>query len=157
MGTHIEVLVLKALARAAQGDVRGALEPLGRALTLAEPERFLRIFLDEGDPMRELLRHAMARGVAPEATRRVLAAFDPVAPAVTGAGGKVESVAASLLTPKELVILRLIAEGLRNQEMAEHLFISLATVKRHIANVYAKLGVGHRTEALVRAKELNLL
>jgi len=64
---------------------------------------------------------------------------------------------APLLTPRELVILRLIAAGLRNQEIADQLSISAATVKRHIANSYNKLGVGHRTEALARAKELNLL
>jgi LuxR family maltose regulon positive regulatory protein len=61
------------------------------------------------------------------------------------------------LTPRELAILRLIAVGLRNQEIAGELSISPATVKRHIANIYAKLGAGHRTEALVRANELNLL
>jgi ATP/maltotriose-dependent transcriptional regulator MalT len=61
------------------------------------------------------------------------------------------------LTARELEILRLIAAGLRNQEIARQLFISQATVKRHIANAYLKLGVGHRTEALVRAKEMKLL
>ena len=61
------------------------------------------------------------------------------------------------LTTRELEILRLIAAGLRNQEIADHLSISAATVKRHIANAYGKLGAGHRTEALVRAKELKLL
>jgi LuxR family maltose regulon positive regulatory protein len=156
-GSWIEALMLVSLARGAAGDVRGALGPLGRALTLAEPEGFLRIFVDEGEPMRELLRHALARGVVPDATARVLGAFESVGAPEVGARAKGPAGEALLLTPKELVVLRLIAEGLRNQEMARHLFISPATVKRHVANLYAKLGVGHRTEALVRAKELDLL
>jgi LuxR family maltose regulon positive regulatory protein len=155
-GSLIEISIVQALARRASGNVRSALAPLGRALSLAEPEGFLRVFLDEGEPMRDLLRHAVARGIAPEATRRVLSAFDQDA-TPTAATPEAEAGPASSLTPKEVVILRLIAEGLRNQEIADHLFISPATVKRHIANTYAKLGVGHRTEALVRAKELNLL
>jgi LuxR family maltose regulon positive regulatory protein len=61
------------------------------------------------------------------------------------------------LTARELVVLRLIASGMRNREIAKELFISPATVKRHVANVYLKLGVGHRTEALVRAREAGLL
>jgi LuxR family maltose regulon positive regulatory protein len=61
------------------------------------------------------------------------------------------------LTPREVEVLRLIAAGMRNQEIADQLFISLATVKRHIANTYGKLGVSHRMEAVVRANELSLL
>jgi len=159
IGSVVEILVLHALAQQALGNPRGALDSLTQALALAEPEGYLRVFLDEGSGMRELLRHATSRGLAGEYTRRVLAAFDaprqPVAP--SGASTAVGSVQPPPLTTREQEILRLIAAGLRNQEIAEHLSISAATVKRHIANTYGKLGVGHRTEALARAAELKLL
>jgi LuxR family transcriptional regulator, maltose regulon positive regulatory protein len=158
-GSVVELLVLQALARRALGDVRGALPPLARALALGEPEGYLRVFVDEGARMRDLLRHAAARGLAGEYTRRVLSAFDAPAPAaptpaVAGPGG---DGAVQALTERELEVLRLIAAGLRNQEIADQLSISPATVKRHIANAYGKLGAGHRTEALVRARALKLL
>jgi LuxR family maltose regulon positive regulatory protein len=109
--------------------------------------------MDEGDRVRELLRHATARGLAGTYTRRVLAAFDaPPQPVVALGASPVEA-----LTIREHEVLRLIAAGLRNQEIADRLSISTATVKRHIANAYAKLGVSHRTEALARAAELKLL
>ena len=157
MGSVIEILVLQALTRQAAGTVREALDPLTRALGMAEPEGYLRVFVDEGSQMRDLLRHATARGVAGKYTRRLLSAFDePKEPAGTSSRGAAAG-SVQALTTRELEILRLIAAGLRNQEIADHLSISGATVKRHIANAYGKLGVTHRTEALVRAKELRLL
>jgi LuxR family maltose regulon positive regulatory protein len=75
----------------------------------------------------------------------------------TGSGQSATASLAEPLTPREVETLRLIAAGMRNQEIADHLFISLSTVKRHIANAYGKLNVGHRTEAIARANELNLL
>ena len=160
IGSLIEILVLQSLAQQGKGATRGALDTLGEALALAEPERYLRVFLDEGTPMRDLLRHAVARGLAGEYARKVLAAFDapqqvaapmPVAAATNG-GDTTQP-----LTTRELEILRLIAAGMRNQEIANHLDISTATVKRHIANTYGKLGAGHRTEALATAARLKLL
>ncbi|HEY6829001.1 MAG TPA: hypothetical protein VI259_19205, partial [Gemmatimonadaceae bacterium] len=95
----IEIAVVHALAQQALGNLRGAVELLSRALTLAEPEGFLRVFLDEGDRMREVLKHAIARGLAGEYTRRVLVAFDaPKAPVATPAAG-VPDANAALLTP----------------------------------------------------------
>ena len=162
MGSVIEILVLQSLARHtldnARGNARGAMDALAEALTFAERERFLRVFLDEGDRMRELLRTATARGLAGGYTRHVLAAFDaPVQHVVVPVVDKSVKPPREALTTRELEILRLIAGGLRNQEIADHLSISAATVKRHIANAYAKLEAGHRTEALVRAAELKLL
>ena len=156
-GSVVELLVLESLARRALGDVRGALRALGRALALAEPEGYRRVFVDEGGRMRELLRHAAARGLGGEYTRRVLAAFDePARPAAPAAAiARADSVES--LTARELEVLRLIAAGLRNQEIAAQLSITAATVKRHIANAYGKLGARHRTEALVRASALKLL
>jgi LuxR family maltose regulon positive regulatory protein len=156
-GSLIEILVVQSLAQRARGNLRGSLDPLSRALTLAEPEGYLRVFVDEGSGMRELLRHATARGLAGDYTRRVLSAFDESAkPAAPSSRTQVAS-SVPPVTARELEILRLIAAGLRNQEIADHLGLSPATVKRHIANMYGKLGANHRTEALARAKELKLL
>jgi LuxR family maltose regulon positive regulatory protein len=159
IGSVIEISVLEAIAQHALGTLRPALDHLGTALALAEPEGFLRAFVEHGIPVRDLLRHSIARGLSHSYARTVLAAFDgpkqpvsPVSLANTGAPAQPTE-----LTSRELEILRLIGAGLRNQEIADHLSISGATVKRHIANAYGKLGAGHRTEALVRAKELKLL
>ena len=156
-GSVIEILALQALAHRAQANIPDALDPLERALTLAEPEGYVHIFVDEGEPMRDLLRQAAAGGIAGAYTRRLLSACnEPVQPASTpaqrAAGELVEP-----LTTREVEILRLIAAGMRNQEIADQLFISLHTVKRHIANTYGKLGVSHRTEAVAKATELRLL
>jgi LuxR family transcriptional regulator, maltose regulon positive regulatory protein len=138
------------------GDTPRALAVLEQALTLAEPEGFLRVFVDEGQPLRRLLRHAAARGVAKENMRRLLTAFDaPLrpspAPAPSAAG------LARTLTRREIEILRLMAGGMQNQEIATQLFVSTSTVKRHVANAYGKLDVGNRTAAVARANELHLL
>jgi LuxR family maltose regulon positive regulatory protein len=158
VGSVIELLILQALTHHALGNQRPSLAALGEALALGEPEGFLRVFLDEGNGMRDLLRTAVARGQGGAYARRVLAAFERPAPSPVTRPGTGESAGESqALTARELEILRLIAAGLRNAEIATHLSISAATVKRHIANAYGKLGVEHRTEALVRAAELKLL
>jgi LuxR family maltose regulon positive regulatory protein len=156
-GSVIEILMLQALAQAARGDSAGALAPLDRALTLAEPEGYVRTFVDEGPAVRDLLRHAVATGTGGAYARRLLAAFE--APGVP-ASAPTRATAAALaepLTTREVEILRLVAGGMQNQAIADHLVISLATVKRHIANIYGKLDVGHRTAAVARATELRLL
>jgi LuxR family maltose regulon positive regulatory protein len=158
MGSVIEILVLQSIAQQALGNTRRALDSLGEALALAEPEGYLRVFLDEGTRMRDLLRHAVARGLGGESARRMLLAFEAPRPKpLLSAPPATEGPAGQSLTTRELEILRLIDAGLRNQEIADHLSISTATVKRHIANAYGKLGAGHRTEALARAKEMKLL
>jgi LuxR family maltose regulon positive regulatory protein len=149
-GSVIDVLVLLALAHQKRGDVRASIASLQRAVTLAETEGYVRIFLDEGAPMHALLRHAARTGDAASYTHRLLSAFgSPVHPESASAGPVVTGLAEPL-TARELEILRLVAAGLRNQEIADRLVISLATVKRHIANTYGKLGVDHRTEAVAR-------
>ena len=150
-GSVIEVLALQALAHQQRSDLPAALAVLDRALTLAEPEGYVRIFLDEGEPMRRLLRES-ERPYARQLLRDVVEpAFPAPAPATASAS------LPEPLTPREIEILRLIAAGLRNQEIADRLFISLPTVKRHIANAYGKLGATHRTEAMARANALGLL
>jgi LuxR family maltose regulon positive regulatory protein len=157
VGSLIEILVLQAIAQHTLGNLRPALDSLTRALGLAEPEGYLRVFLDEGNRLRDLLRHAITRGLAGEYTRRVLASFDAPKPPAAPVTAPNAAGLPQPLTTRELEILRLIAAGLRNQEIADHLTISAATVKRHIANAYGKLGAGHRTAALARAAELKLL
>jgi LuxR family maltose regulon positive regulatory protein len=155
-GAVIELLLLQGLMHQALGDITAAVSHVGRALTLAEPEGYVRTFVDEGSPMRDLIRHAVAAGVGGSYARRLLAAFEPPKAAATaarpGAAGLAEP-----LTARETEILRLVASGMQNQEIADHLVISLATVKRHIANTYGKLDVGNRTAAVARASELLLL
>jgi LuxR family maltose regulon positive regulatory protein len=156
-GAVIEILLLQALAHQMRGDIPAALVPLERALTLAEPEGYVRTFVDEGLPMRDLLRHAVAAGVGAAYARRLLAAFEEPGDAVSAAGRGTVAGLAEPLTAREVEILRLVAAGMQNQAIADHLVISLATVKRHIANTYGKLGAGHRTEAVARARDLRLL
>ena len=155
-GSVIEILLLQALAHRAHGDLPGALAPLHQALTLAEPEGYVRRFVDEGVAMRDLLRHAAGDG-ASAYTRRLLSAFDRSDQRAAAPPRAAAAVLAEPMTAREVEILRLVAAGLRNQEIADRLYISPATVKRHIANAYGKLGVGHRTEAVARAHELRLL
>lgn len=151
-GSVLEVLLLRALAFRAVGDTEAALTSLAESLALAEPEGYVRLFTSEGEPMRELLRAAVARGVSTAYATRLLAALGDAVPPAEGGVALPEP-----LTAREVEILRLIAAGMRNQEIADALVISVATVKRHIANAYGKLGVDHRTEAVARANELRLI
>jgi LuxR family maltose regulon positive regulatory protein len=147
-GRAIEILALQALALQAQGRQAEALAALKRALSLAEPEGFVRTFVDEGPAMATLLRQALSRKVAPGYVGRLLVACE-------GPAGQRRLV--EPLSKRELEVLHLIAAGMRNQEIAEQLVISVATVKRHLTNIYGKLGVSHRTQAVARAQELDLL
>jgi LuxR family maltose regulon positive regulatory protein len=155
----IEVLVLLALSSQAQGDKEQAITTLGKALTLAEPGGFIRIFVDEGPPMAGLLYEALAHGIAPDYVRRLLAAFPVAEPGQTDPS-KSQAPESELIEPlseRELEVLQLIAEGLTNQEIATRLFLSLNTVKTHTRNIYGKLNVHRRTQAIARSQELGLL
>ncbi len=158
-GSVIEILVLQALAHEAQGEIPPALSSLERALTLAEPEGYLRIFVDEGPPMARLLYDALSRGIAADYVRQLLAAFPVSEPGqpLTLAPKTRESEWVEPLTKRELEVLQLIADGLTNQEIATKLFLSLNTVKAHTRNIYGKLDVHHRTGAVARARALGLL
>ena len=156
MGSAIEILVLQALALAAAGDIPTALKSLARALTLAEPEGYVRIFVDEGRPMAALLSDAAARGMMPDYTGKLLAAFGPqILPPDADPAQPVSEV--DPLSARELELLRLVAQGLSNQEIGERLFLALDTVKGHNRRIYAKLQVQRRTEAVARARELGLI
>lgn len=153
MGSLVETLALEALVQRAAGNIPQALVALETALFLAQPEGFVRIFVDEGPPMRELLRHAASRGIEPQYVAFLLEAF-PLASDNTPAP---EQPLIDPLSERELEVLSLISAGLSNQAVADELVISLGTVKAHTASIYRKLNVNSRTQATARARELRLL
>ncbi len=155
----IEILMLQTLASQSGGDTAQAMSTFEQALTLAEPEGFIRIFVDEGTPMARLLYEALTRGIAPDYTRRLLAAF-PVVEQEHNDSLQTQATKSELVEPlseRELEVLQLIAEGLTNQEIASSLYLSLNTVKVHTRNIYGKLGVNNRTQAVARARSLGIL
>jgi LuxR family maltose regulon positive regulatory protein len=151
-GSVIDVLVAQALAHQAGGDLPAALAALSRALTPAEPEGYMRIFLDEGAPMTALLRAASKQGSAGGYVRRLLAAIDGPASGVPVQRGLVEP-----LSARELDVLRLLGTDLDGPGIARELVVSLNTVRTHTKNIYAKLGVNNRRAAIRRGDELGLL
>ena len=162
----IEILVTQALAHQAEGDPAQALAALERALTLAEPEGYLRVFVDEGEPMRSLLSalwSAMAERGRPGAhpllgyVSRLLAAFPPSAEANPRRVTPQRFGMVDALSDRELEILGLIARGLSNAEIGRRLYLALSTVKGHNLRIFGKLHVQSRTEAVARARELGLL
>ncbi len=164
MGSLIEIGVLHALAYQAKGDRASALVALKRALRLAEPEGFVRIFVDEGLPMASLLSAASAQVISPDYTRRLLAFFADVGaeaqPFADKAVPPVPSFTQRLIEPlsaRELEVLQLIAHGLSNHAICGRLFLALSTVKGHNHNIFGKLQVQSRTEAIVRARAIGLL
>ncbi|MBP7693554.1 MAG: hypothetical protein KA764_16650 [Anaerolineales bacterium] len=152
-GNGLESRLLQALTFQAAGDTTQALSALSRALALAEPEGVVRLFVDEGEPMRKLLQVAAARGLTFSYVTQLLAAFDPPAP-TPGPGAQPLS---ERLSTRELEVLRLIALGQTNQQIAAQLVIATSTVKRHVNHLFGKLNVRNRAEAGARARELKLL
>jgi LuxR family maltose regulon positive regulatory protein len=162
----IEILMLQALALQVQGDAVQAITTLERALTLAETGGFIRIFVDEGPPMAQLLSEANAHGIMPDYVGKLLAAFEDATKDHSARRTTEPSPSSSVvrpsslvepLTERELEVLNLIAEGLTNPEIATGLFLSLHTVKVHTRNIYGKLNVHSRTQAVARSQELGLL
>jgi len=152
-GVVIEVLILQALARQALGNTKQALALLKRALDLAESEQYVRLFVDEGAPMAALLKHFNTS----EYADKLLAALD--ASEVEAAPVSNESAArlTEPLSQKELKTLQLLISGLSNKEIAEQLFVSPNTVKTHLRNIYDKMRVNNRAQAIARARELGLI
>jgi len=157
-GTVIEILVLLALAHQMRGDIPAALVPLKRALALAGPEGYVRVFVDEGLPMASLLR-AVARaergeqkGIASSYVRRLLTALSQTDHNVPLKQGLIEP-----LRERELDVLRLLGTDLDGPAIARELMVSLNTVRTHTKNIYAKLAVNNRRAAVSRAEELDLL
>jgi LuxR family maltose regulon positive regulatory protein len=152
MGGVIEILVLQALAHQVRGDVEAALVPLGRALTLAEPEGYVRVFLDEGRPMAALFESMHDRGVSSSYVDELLESFGRRVARYPINQDLVEP-----LSGRELEVLQLLATELDGPGIARQLVVSLSTVRSHTKAIYAKLGVTSRRAAVRRGEELDLL
>ncbi|MEO8392231.1 MAG: LuxR C-terminal-related transcriptional regulator, partial [Chloroflexota bacterium] len=148
----IEILVLQALACQMQSDIPAALVSLERALIVAEPEGYVRLFVDEGAPIAALLEKTAKHGIAPNYVRQLLTAL-----------GKAEDrtpINQDLIDPlseRELDVLRLLGTDMSGPEIARQLVVSLSTLRTHTQNIYTKLGVNGRRTAVSRAEELGLL
>ena len=136
------------------------MDALERALTMAEPEGYIRTFVDEGAPMAALLRRVESQGVAPAYVSKLLDALDAEAPMrrdSTGPASPKAEPLEELLSGREREVLRLIAAGLSNRDIAQELVLATGTVKKHINNIFTKLNVRSRTQAVSQAGEFNLL
>ena len=152
---QIEAHIIRALLEARRGRVDRAQPAMQRALALAAAPRYLRPFLDEGPSIAPLIERAAASIPDRDFVTRLLANFDapPAAPSRPAAAPRTPET----LSDREIEVLRLIASGASNQEAGRKLFIAPSTVKKHLENIYAKLAVGGRVEAIGRARELGLL
>jgi LuxR family maltose regulon positive regulatory protein len=151
-------MVLQSIALYADDKKEKAVELFGEVLALAQPGGYIRLFVDEGAPMAELLSATAVHGIRPDYVNKLLAAFE--------AEKKDEHLTSSILapstlveplSPRELEVLRLIAQGLSNQDIGQRLFLALDTAKCHNRRIFEKLQVQRRTEAIARARELDLL
>jgi LuxR family maltose regulon positive regulatory protein len=155
----LKVMVLQAVVLHAHGDKQDAMTLIGEALALAEPEGFIRTFVDEGQPMERLLYEALSQGISPDYVQRLLAAFPDFDSEQTTSSQKQTSETEWIepLSERELEVLQLISDGLTNKEIASRLYLSLNTIKAHTRTIYSKLGVNSRTKAVVRGKALGVL
>lgn len=153
IGRVIEILVLRTMALQGKQDLAQALSVLEKALALAQPERYVRVFLDEGEAMARLLHHAKAHHMGTGFVSELLAEM----PNKSDVGLASSHPLIEPLSERELEVLKRIASGDSNEEIASRLIISVKTVKRHISNIYAKLGVKTRTQAIALAHELKLI
>ncbi|MBN1191180.1 MAG: hypothetical protein JXA46_15595 [Dehalococcoidales bacterium] len=154
-GVLIEILMLEALAYKASGNPDKSMELLKRVLSLAEPEGYVSLFVGEGLPMTRLLYEAVQQKIKPEYIHRLLEASPGLSPEPVQPGKHAKM--AEPLSERELNVLDLLAGGLSNKEIAVRLSIELRTVKWHTGNIFGKLGVKNRTQAVARARELNVL
>ncbi len=159
MGSVIEILVVQALALQAQGNVSQALASMERALALAEPEGYVRIFVDEGEPMRLLIEK---QSRSQDKTflgyvDKLLAAFARPTAIPQPKINNLQSIIIEPLSERELEVLRLLGTELSGPEIARELIVSLNTLRTHTKNIFNKLGVNNRRAAVRRAEELDLL
>jgi LuxR family maltose regulon positive regulatory protein len=152
MDSVIDILVLQALAHQTHGDLPAALRLLQRALALAEPEGYVRLFVDEGPPMATLLDAAAHQQFAPAYVRHLRSASGTPADRAPATPSLIEP-----LSARERDVLRLLGTDLSGPDMARGLMVSLNTLRTHTKNIYSKLGVTNRRAAVRRAAELDLL
>jgi LuxR family maltose regulon positive regulatory protein len=161
----IEIRLLQALAYQEKGDTSQALRSLEHALALAETGDFVRVFIDAGPLMGELLRQAAAQGIAVDYIGKLLDAFSKDAGERIKDESRMDlhpssSIPQPLFEPlseREIEVLRLIAAGLSNREIATEIVVAVSTVKTHINNIYRKLDVSSRTRAVAKAREFKLV
>ncbi len=153
----IEIQILKALACRGEGRDTEAADALGEALSLAEPGGYVRIFLDEGEPMASLLRQIASPGVAPAYVKKLLEAFGMPDPARVESETRQRQALIEPLSERELEVLRLLATGMSNPEIADELVIAVSTVRSHCKSIYGKLNVHSRWDAVQRGGELGLV
>ena len=166
-GSVIEICMLQAAALHAAGAVNPALEQLARALALAEPEGYIRLFVDEGAPIAHLLVQLRARGPghqwgSPHYREQLLALLgrahdEAVSPAAVAVPGSGTDLLGGPLSERELEVLRLIVAGCSNREIADRLVIAVSTVKWYVNAIFGKLQVESRTKAIVRARDLHIV
>jgi len=155
VGSVIEILILQALAYEAQNDIPSALSSLKRAITLAEPEGYVRTFVREGAAVMGLLRRMNLKDKRiKEYIQKLLASFDGEEIQISASG---DQPLIEPLSEREIEVLERIAMGLTNPEIAARLYLSLNTIKVHTRNIYGKLGVNNRTQAVARARALGIL
>jgi len=157
----LRVLISRARIFQTQGRHEQAQDALEEALSIAAPEGLMRSFLDQGPEMARLVYQAAAHGLAPSFTGRLLAAFD----LETERGEAISDVTADIaleemiepLSEREIEVLHLVAAGFSNRQIAQKLYLSMSTVKAHTYNIYGKLGVHSRTQAVAKARALAIL
>ncbi len=149
--------IITSEALQAQGNRTAALSTLEQALLLAEPEGYIRLFVDEGTPMLALLHHALRHSAVPGYIATLLSAFGQQHASDLPVASARPSLLVEPLTEREREVLGLLLEGASNREIARRLVLSMNTVKRHVYNLCGKLGVQSRTQAIARARTLNLL
>lgn len=156
-GSVIEILVLQALAHQRLEDIPAALASLHRALGLAEPEGYVRVFVNEGPAMATLLGAAAKQGMNPGYARQLLVETTETVEHRTGPSAPADQDLVAPLSERELDVLRLLGTDLDGPGIARRLIVSLNTVRTHTKSIYAKLGVHNRRSAVRRAQELHLL